>query len=773
MADENASIKISAEVTDAVAGLQQVADKAKSLQQTMDSMKEFRVVRPQDEQALTALPEKLRSVTQTFTNMKEETKQLNEMVDQTAGGLGNLGSVAQNALGFALGQLGVQSVAAVAEKVIQLGEEAVSAAEKMQQISTNAKVIFGSDFPKMQAAADAMGASLGRNKSDLLGMETGFATLLHQVGFTTESTQKYSQELTQLSVNLAKGSKDGMTAEDAYRRVDSAIRGNIRALGDLNIDMKTKALQDFADSQGHGLKISQMTEEQQMMLRTDFLLKQVTQSQITGMESTGGLRDSTQRLGADWQAMLQVIGTDISPMINALVQTADFGLKHIQDLIAVIPGIGAMELIAKGFHAASDAAQKSGPLIHSATADILALGESYKSAGSDAGKWADESGKAGKKAADAAQKLRDEMDPLGQTYDRVSDEIVLKLTELENAHEQKMNAFADQLDSVKQKVIDLGTTYKQEIDRINDTKLDKVAGEMKKVADLKNKLDDDATKGGITADKFVTVRENRRDKDRDTLSAFDKKQFGLSDADAKQFDDMLSYDKQKGELDAYLKAHPEDKAGAQKLEGESTFTKDMAKLDEETKAKDAAFKDKMGKLDEEQKNIEDKKATEDTAYESAKQQYKSTQDAMHTFHDAYIADLKDMNKVTAEQVKELKSSLEDLKSSLANVKPDATAQSLANKAKDDASAAADTATAISKPDPLAAYMHIGAVDESSDPSVLAGRKAQADALAGRGSARQNIQVHFHGDVSMNDQSQIDAVASVLARRVRLEANRSN
>ena len=225
-------------------------------------------------------------------------------------------SVASRGLSVAMGVLGAQSVEAVVFKMVQLTKEAIQTAIVLQGVECRAKAIYGDSFPQMTQATEKLATSLRRSASDILEYSTGFATVLDSVGATKNQINKYSLELTNLSVVLGKAHPE-LSDADIYQKIEYGIMGNVRGLRELGIMMTAKQLQDFADSERIKVRVKDMTDEQLVMLRTQFLLKETAKQQEAGAESAGKLGDSIKTTKASWHDFLETLGQDLSPFVVA------------------------------------------------------------------------------------------------------------------------------------------------------------------------------------------------------------------------------------------------------------------------------------------------------------------------------------------------------------------------------------------------------------------------------------------------------------------------
>lgn len=285
----------------------------------------------------------LKALRAELAEARNEFRTFNDAVIKAASGVkpledaGNRGAKSFNLLGtaaraasFALGVLGVNSVIGITNKLVGFVKESLNASVALQAVENRAKAIFGDSFPKITAATQRMAEQFKRSTSDLLDFATGFAELLDSAGASSAQVNKYSIELTKLAVAIGKARPE-LSDADVYSRIQAGILGNVRGLRELGIVMNNKALQDFADHKNIRLKIQDMTDEQLIVLRSQFLLEQTTKLQDAAARSAGQLGDTTKTVAAAWKDLEEGFGTDISPMINKWISVLLQGLKAAYD----------------------------------------------------------------------------------------------------------------------------------------------------------------------------------------------------------------------------------------------------------------------------------------------------------------------------------------------------------------------------------------------------------------------------------------------------------
>lgn len=233
----------------------------------------------------------------------------------------DLTKAAAQGLSFGLGILGVQSIGAVVQKTRELITQSTKLAIALEGVEARSRAIFQGALPQVTEEIDKAAKAARRSSSDMMEMATGFGALLDSAGATQGQVSSFSVELSKLAVILGKAFPD-RTDVEIYSQLEAGILGNTRGLRQLGIVMNDKALQDFADHKNIRVKVKDMTDEQLMVLRSQYLMEQTTKLQDAAASSTKKMGDEAKSTSAKWKDMLETMGKSVGPAIsgaNAIV----------------------------------------------------------------------------------------------------------------------------------------------------------------------------------------------------------------------------------------------------------------------------------------------------------------------------------------------------------------------------------------------------------------------------------------------------------------------
>ena len=575
--------------------------------------------------------------------------------------------------------------------VAAFGLKSAFAADSLSILRNSASQAFGNDFPKVTLAVDKMSVSLDRSNSDLLQFTTSFQTAFRSVNVGKAQAEDMSLALTELTVNLGKAK--GLTDDEAFSAIQSAMRGNTRELTRLNIIMNDATLAEYAHAEGIKQKVGDMNEAQQMALRYSYLMSKSAEIEALAAKNAGGLHDQVETLKGSWHDLMETVG--------------DTGALNI-----AIGGVKTLEGVVWGLNTAAKSAQRtlSGAADPTMQAQILSQGivpkgmegkvafntngsvffqgsigggaadvKGVGSAASDAnGKVKDlinslsgAGSGVGSKTKDETKKAREAMEDLATTYDDATDNIRDALANMEQDHRDRMAGLKEQLKSVEDSIDSMGRKYKQTMDDLSGKEFDAVAKQQEKVNKLKKELASDSFFSAYSQDQaqsalgmLAGVRKNEETGD---ITRQEQHGFGWSDATVSQLNKVMELQKEQGALDKVLGGRSDKDsllAGAKIQGGKTDFEKQFDDFGQTREREKAAHIESMKEKEEERTKIQDKMAIEKESHTLQRQEIDLTMQKVQMWHDDYLLKLSNMATVTDKTAKELKKSLEDIQNSL-------------------------------------------------------------------------------------------------------------
>lgn len=181
-------------------------------------------------------------------------------------GLENTAKSAASKIGKALGiGLSVAGIAAFAKSCLDAGS-------KLNAMSAMADQAFKTMSDDVKAWAKTTSTSVGLSERMALQYASTMGSMARAFGFTEEQAVGMSTTLAELSGDVA--SYFAITQDEAYSKLQSVFTGETESLKSLGIVMSQTALDQFAMQNGFGKTTAKMSEQEKVLLRYQFILKQ-------------------------------------------------------------------------------------------------------------------------------------------------------------------------------------------------------------------------------------------------------------------------------------------------------------------------------------------------------------------------------------------------------------------------------------------------------------------------------------------------------------------
>lgn len=232
--------------------------------------------------------------------------------------------------------LGLGSTLATAFSVnsfINFAKESVSLASDVQEVQNVVDTAFGSMKGKMEEFADTAIDTYGISK--LTAKQTGskYMSMAVSLGLTQEAASDMALSLTGLSADMASFYNTEQSVTDTA--LQSVFTGETETLKKYGIVMTQTNLQEFARQKGISKSISAMTQQEQTMLRYQYVLQQTQLVQGDFERTQDSWANKTKTMSERWNEVKIAFGETFKtlaevalPVIEAL-QTALSGVASV------------------------------------------------------------------------------------------------------------------------------------------------------------------------------------------------------------------------------------------------------------------------------------------------------------------------------------------------------------------------------------------------------------------------------------------------------------
>lgn len=227
------------------------------------------------------------------------------------------------------------------------------------------KVTMGDAAGEAQNFAEKVSKAMGIDIADWMQYQGTFKNLTAGFGVASDKANIMSQNLTQLSYDLA--SFFNTDVEKAFDKLSSAMSGQVKGLREFGIDTTVASLQEYALSQNIDASVRSMSQAEKSLLRYNYIMEKSIIMQGDMARTIITPANSLRILNAQLTQMKRALGNVVSvvvvqfiPYVQAMVQIiteaasalAKFFGFSAKDFEANTAGIG--DGFSSGFEDAED-----------------------------------------------------------------------------------------------------------------------------------------------------------------------------------------------------------------------------------------------------------------------------------------------------------------------------------------------------------------------------------------------------------------------------------
>lgn len=299
----------------------------------------------------------------------------------------------QGAFTSAFGKIGMAITAAFSVKAItEFSKKCLELASNLQEVQNVVDVTFGSMNTEINKFAKAAIVNLGMSETTAKKFAGTYGAMAKSFGFTTKEATNMAIAITSLTGDVA--SFYNLRHDLAYTKLKSIFTGETETLKDLGVVMTQAALNQYALANGYGKTVKEMTEQEKVILRYNFVMEKLALAQGDFSRTQGNWANQTRILSERWKAILASVGDGLIILLTPAIQALNTFLSYLQ--IAADKFAGFIALITGKKVDASNQAK--------AEMQVAAIGATAQESSEDLSDLAsgyDKAGKAAKKATES------------------------------------------------------------------------------------------------------------------------------------------------------------------------------------------------------------------------------------------------------------------------------------------------------------------------------------------------------------------------------------
>ena len=280
-----------------------------------------------------------------------------------------------NNLSGAVKRLGgvIASVFAI-QQLVAFGKEAIKLGSDLEEVQNVVDVTFTSMSKQVDEFAKNAQKSAGLSETMAKRYVGTFGAMAKAFGFVEHDAFNMSTTLAQLAGDVA--SFYNITQDEAYTKLKSVFSGETETLKDLGIVMTQSALDAYAMAKGFNKTTRQMTEQEKVALRYQFILDQLSTAQGDFARTSDSWANQVRILSLNFDTFKANVGkalinifTPFLKMLNVIVekmaQLSSYFVAFSEMLVGKSTSSGggspnnALSSIAGGYDDVAESAKKA------------------------------------------------------------------------------------------------------------------------------------------------------------------------------------------------------------------------------------------------------------------------------------------------------------------------------------------------------------------------------------------------------------------------------
>jgi hypothetical protein len=238
-------------------------------------------------------------------------------IKQATSQLGAFGSVA-GGLGSTLGKVGAAIAGfGLAAKGVQFTSQSIDSARDLERNMYSLNTIFDGMAPTMEKFVKGA-YEIGLSQKDAAKASTFLGSVLKQSGFSMADTTKQTQKLVELGVDLA--ATYGYDVQEALLGMTALFRGEYDPIEKFGVAMKQSEINAELAARGQDKLSPALRRNAEQIVRMELLYERAADATGAFTGQSGNLFVEQKKLQAQFENMQASIGTQLLPVMGALVQ---------------------------------------------------------------------------------------------------------------------------------------------------------------------------------------------------------------------------------------------------------------------------------------------------------------------------------------------------------------------------------------------------------------------------------------------------------------------
>ncbi|MDU7031963.1 MAG: hypothetical protein E6357_30380 [Clostridiales bacterium] len=268
--------------------------------------------------------------------VRTATAQATDRVERETAKMSKAFSKVGSAIKMALGAVSIGAITSFAKSCIDLGSD-------LAEVQNVVDVTFGSMSSEVDKFAKNAIAQFGLSELTAKKYMGTYGAMAKAFGMNTQQAYDMSAAITGLTGDVA--SFYNLSTDESYTKLKSIFTGETESLKDLGVVMTQTALDQYALNNGFGKTTAQMTEQEKVMLRYQFVMAQLGIAQGDFARTSDGWANQTRVLQLRFDQLRATIGqglinalTPVLKILNGIIERLQVAAQAFTSFTAALFG---------------------------------------------------------------------------------------------------------------------------------------------------------------------------------------------------------------------------------------------------------------------------------------------------------------------------------------------------------------------------------------------------------------------------------------------------
>ncbi len=263
----------------------------------------------------------LHKATDELKNFAKENEKSSGRSDELTSSLVNLSNIAKTV-----------GISYLGKKIFELGNFAVEAASKMDELGNVTSQVFGNSKKEIEDWAKTMDDRIGRSIYQLQNFASIYGSMFKGAGFDTSYFKNISKDLAVFTADFS--SFFNVTDDEAFTAIKGALTGETEALKRFGIILNDTVMAEYALTQGIKANWAELDTALKMQLRYNKLMEITTHIQGDAERTVDGYANSLKKAQGLIDNIATSVGQKLIPGATRVVHMFNGIAEAIDDMLS-------------------------------------------------------------------------------------------------------------------------------------------------------------------------------------------------------------------------------------------------------------------------------------------------------------------------------------------------------------------------------------------------------------------------------------------------------